>query len=78
MLRSKSVEPAEYQLKVMRPDESKDVIVHPLYQEYFKILEDELPSFEAITNEAEALELMESHLGLISNDYMTKIKGYDK
>jgi hypothetical protein len=52
-------------------------MVHPLYSVYDKLLK-LIPVFKDIDTEEKAAKMMDDHMGVYSNEYMTKIKGYDK
>jgi hypothetical protein len=50
--------------------------LHPLYQRYFRILNDEMPVFLETKNEDEAGQVLEYHMGLASGAYSKMIQGF--
>lgn len=52
--------------------------IHPLYDYYYQILYEELPKYSGVISAEDAQEFIDSHCQFSSNEYRTKIKGYDQ
>ena len=52
--------------------------LHPLYKEYLRLLREDLPRYSKVETEKDAKPYVEGFLGMLTLDYLRRMKGYSR